>query len=155
MTTTSDTTSTPRVRQLRLIIQTDDFDRALSFYHDALGLPAQPAFEGHGDARVAILNAGSATVEISNDAQVALIDEVEAGGRPSDRLRVAFEVDDTPTLTSELVTAGAELEAEARETPWRSINSRLRDADGVQLTLFQEQVTLDERRDSPGFVTPA
>ncbi len=144
----------PSVRQLRLIIHTEDFDRALDFYHQALGLPAQPAFEGQGDARVAILNAGAATIELSNTAQVAMIDQVEADGRPSDRLRIAFEVDDTHRLTGELVAAGADLDAEGRETPWRSLNARLRDPEGLQLTLFQELATLEERTDSPGFVRP-
>ena len=133
------------MRQLRLVIHTDDFDQALAFYHQALGLPAQPAFEGQGEARVAILNAGSATIELSNSAQVALIDDVEAEGRPSDRLRIAFEVDDTHRLTGELVAAGGDLEAEGRETPWRSLNARLRDPDGLQLTLFQELDSHEER----------
>lgn len=148
-------TSASRVRQLRLIVHTEDFDRALAFYNQALGLPAQPAFEGEGDARVAILHAGIATVELSNTAQVEMIDQVEAEGRRSDRLRIAFEVDDTEQLTGELVAAGAELEAPGRETPWRSLNARLRDPDGLQLTLFQELASLDERTDSPGFVRPA
>lgn len=153
-TTTASFDQPPGVRQLRLIIHTEDFDRAFAFYHRALGLPTQPAFEGQGEARVAILRAGAATIELSNTAQVAMIDGVEAEGRPSDRLRIALEVDDTHRLVGELVAAGGNLEAEGRETPWRSINARLRDPDGLQLTLFQELATLEERADSPGFVRP-
>ena len=41
-----------------------------------------------------ILDAGRATLELSNPAQVAMIDEVEVGRRVAPRLRVAFEVDD-------------------------------------------------------------
>jgi hypothetical protein len=51
---------------------------------------------------------------------------------------VALEVDDTAAVTDELVEAGADLEASARETPWRSVNARLRGPAGLQLTLFQE-----------------
>ena len=34
-----------QVRQLRLIVEAADFDQAVAFYRDALGLPEQ-AFEG-------------------------------------------------------------------------------------------------------------
>jgi hypothetical protein len=77
-------------------------------------------------------------LELSNPAQVRMIDRVEADGRPSARIRVAFEVDDSATATADLVAAGGELIAEPRETPWRSLNSRLNGPAGLQLTLFQE-----------------
>ncbi|MFF2371195.1 AAA family ATPase [Agromyces sp. NPDC058110] len=130
--------SVQRVRQLRLVVHAADFERALAFYRDALGMAEQEAYDGDGGAMVRILDAGRATLELSNPAQVAFIDRVEAEGRPSDRLRVALEVDDGRAVTAELVAAGAELEAESRETPWRSVNSRLRGPAGLQLTLFQE-----------------
>jgi catechol 2,3-dioxygenase-like lactoylglutathione lyase family enzyme len=126
------------VKQLRLVVETEDFDAALAFYRDVLGLPVQAAFEGEDDARVVILLAGIATLELSNPAQVRLIDRVEADGSPSARLRVAFEVDDTVATTERLVDAGAVLTATPRETPWRSINSRLEAPAGLQVTLFQE-----------------
>jgi uncharacterized glyoxalase superfamily protein PhnB len=132
------------VRQLRLVIEVDDFDVALAFYRDVLGLPEQAAFEGDGDARVAILHAGVATLELSNPAQVRMIDRIEADGRPSARIRIAFEVDDAATKTAELVDAGAELVAAPRETPWRSINSRVHAPAGLEVTLFQELGTFEE-----------
>ena len=36
------------------------------------------------------------------------------------------------------VEGGAELVAEPRQTPWRSMNSRLNGPAGLQLTLFEE-----------------
>ncbi len=135
----------PRVRQLRLVVEAEDFDAALVFYRDVLGLTQEAAFEGEGDARVAILDAGRATLELANPAQKRMIDDVEADGRPSARIRVAFEVDDSRTVTGELVDAGAELIAEPRETPWRSLNSRLQAPAELQLTLFQE-LAAPERR---------
>jgi catechol 2,3-dioxygenase-like lactoylglutathione lyase family enzyme len=128
----------PVVKQLRLVVETDDFDAALAFYRDVLGLTERESYEGEDDARVVILNAGIATLELSNPAQVRLIDRVEADGQPSARLRVAFEVDDTAATTDRLVDAGAHLTATPRETPWRSINSRLDAPAGLQVTLFQE-----------------
>jgi uncharacterized glyoxalase superfamily protein PhnB len=95
---------------------------------------------------VSILDAGRATLELSNPAQVRLIDSVEAEGRPSAQIRIAFEVDDAAGTTHRLVEAGAELIAELRETPWRSLNSRLDAPAGLQLTLFQE---LDPKPGNP------
>ena len=138
------------VRQLRLVVEADDYDAAVAFYRDALGLTEQAAYEGEGDAKVMILNAGLATLEIANPAQVRMIDGVEAEGKPSARIRIALEVDDSPSVTNDLVEAGAELIAEPRETPWRSVNSRLDAPAGLQLTVFQE---LDSREVSPGFTT--
>ncbi|KQP56838.1 VOC family protein [Agreia sp. Leaf283] len=141
------------VRQLRLVVEAEDYDAAVAFYRDALGLSEQAAYEGEGDAKVMILNAGIATLEISNPAQVRMIDRVEAEGKPSARIRIAFEVDDSPSVTADLVTAGAELIAEPRETPWRSVNSRLDAPAGLQLTIFQELDSLETRESNPDFGT--
>ena len=150
------TSSTPKpaVRQLRLVVEAEDYDAAVAFYRDALGLTEQAAFEGEGDARVMILNAGIATLEISNPAQVKLIDRVEADGAPSAKLRIAFEVDDSRAVTDTLVEAGGELVASPRETPWRSLNSRLNAPADLQVTLFQELESLDERSQREGFTAP-
>jgi len=94
----------------------------------------------HG-ARVVILDAGRATLELSNQAQAELIDEVEVGHRVAPALRVAFQVADAAVTTDRLVAAGATLIAAPTPTPWNSLNSRL-DAPGeLQLTLFEELET--------------
>lgn len=124
------------------------------FFRDTLGLSEQAAFEGEGDARVTILEAGRATLEISNPAQVRLIDQVEADGQPSAKIRIAFEVDDSAAATRDLVEAGGTLIAEPRETPWKSLNSRLEAPGGLQITLFQELESIEERSSKPGFKRP-
>lgn len=144
-------TAAPRVKQLRLVVEAEDFEAALAFYRDVLGLEPQAAFEGEGGAQVAILHAGLATLELANPAQVRMIDGIETEGGRSDRLRVAFEVDDAAEATDRLVAGGAELEAEPRETPWRSLNARLRGPAGLQLSLFQELEPLEERTARDGF----
>jgi predicted enzyme related to lactoylglutathione lyase len=126
------------VRQLRLVVEADDYDDAVRFYRDVLGLPEEAAFEGDGDARVTILDAGRATLEIANPAQKRMIDAVEVGRDVAPRIRLAFEVADTSTATRDLVAAGATVVAEPTETPWRSLNSRLDAPAGLQITLFQE-----------------
>ena len=132
------TTPTGRVRQLRLVVEAPDYDAALHFYRDVLGLRELEAYEAEGDARVAILDAGRATLELANPAQKRMIDAVEVGRDVAPHLRVAFEVDDAAGVTDVLVAAGAELLAAPVETPWRSLNSRLSGPAGLQLTLFQE-----------------
>ena len=127
------------VRQLRVVVEAEDFDRALAFYRDVAGMPQAEAYEAEGGARVAILDAGRATLELSNRAQVAFIDRVETDGdAPSDRIRIALEVSDTAEAAQRLADDGAVVEASTRRTPWRSLNARLRGPAGLQLTLFQE-----------------
>lgn len=126
------------VRQLRLVVEAEDYDAAVTFYRDVLGLPEQAAFQGEGDARVVILDAGRATLELANPAQKRMIDDVEVGRQVAPRLRVAFEVADTAGTTTALVAAGAAEVAPPVRTPWRSLNSRLQAPADLQITLFQE-----------------
>jgi catechol 2,3-dioxygenase-like lactoylglutathione lyase family enzyme len=127
-----------RVLQMRLVVEADDFDDAVTFYRDVLGLPVEFALDGDSGERVMILDAGRATLELSNPAQVAMIDEVEVGRRVAPRMRVAFEVADAAAVTDDLSAHGAELIAAPTRTPWDSLNSRLSAPAGLQLTLFEE-----------------
>ncbi len=151
---TTDNRTKPSVRQLRLIVEVEDYEAAVRFYRDVLGLTVQAAFEGDGDARVTILDAGRATLELSKPAQSRMIDDVEADGTRSAKIRVAFEVDDSATATQDLVAGGASLIAEPRETPWKSLNSRLTGPGGLQVTLFQELEEIQTRSTRPGFKRP-
>ena len=135
------------VRQLRLVVEAEDFDAALAFYRDVLGLREQEAYSGAAGERVAILDAGRATLEIANPAQKRMIDEVEVGRQVAPRMRVAFEVADSAAVTDALAAAGAEVLAGPTETPWRSLNSRLAAPAGLQITLFQELVSPESSAD--------
>jgi lactoylglutathione lyase len=84
-----------RVHQLRLVVTVEDYDDALHFYRDVLGLPEREAFASQGGRPVA------------------------------GHVRVAFQVDDTPAVTAELAVAGAHVLAEPTRTPWNSLNARL------------------------------
>ncbi|MDM8085931.1 VOC family protein [Cellulomonas cellasea] len=128
----------PGVRQLRLVVEAEDYESAVAFYRDVLGLSEEAAFAGDGEALVTILEAGRATLEIANPAQKRMIDDVEVGRQVAPRLRVAFEVDDVVEATQTLVDGGATQLAPPTETPWRSLNSRLDAPAGLQITLFQE-----------------
>jgi predicted enzyme related to lactoylglutathione lyase len=125
------------VRELRLVVTADDYDEALRFYRDVLGLEEREAYSTP-DGRVTILEAGRATLELADANQAEFIDRVEVGRRVAGHIRVAFEVDDSEAATRRLETAGAEVIAEPTRTPWRSLNARLAAPAGLQLTLFQE-----------------
>jgi predicted enzyme related to lactoylglutathione lyase len=127
-----------RVLQLRLVVEADDYDQAVAFYRDVLGLREELVVDSKGGAKVTIFEFGRATLELSNPAQVAMIDDVEVGRRVSPRLRVAFEVADASAVTDDLVEGGAELIAAPTVTPWQSLNSRLSAPADLQITLFQE-----------------
>lgn len=126
------------VRQLRLVIEAEDFDEAVAFYRDALGLAEEFQVDSEGGASVIALQAGRATLEIVNPAQRRLIDDLEVGRQVSRSIRVAFEVGDARASTDRLAAAGAELIAPPTETPWRSLNSRMEAPAGLQITLFEE-----------------
>jgi uncharacterized integral membrane protein (TIGR00697 family) len=133
----------PAVRQLRLVVRADDYDRAVSFYRDDLGLPVEEHYRSEGGAEVTILGAGRATLELSNPAQVDLIDRAEVGRvGVAPPLRVCFEVEDAAETTSRLAAAGAAVIADPVQTPWRSVNARLDAPAQLQLTIFSE---LDRR----------
>lgn len=143
------------MRQLRVVVEAQDYEEAVRFYRDVLGMAEEAAFAEGDDDRVAILEAGRATLEIASPRHKQLIDQVEADGRPSPRIRLAFEVDDSAATTGELASAGAEVVAEPVMTPWRSLNSRLEAPAGLQITLFQETESTEERTARPGFATDA
>ncbi len=123
------------VTELRVALTVADFDAALAFYRDALGL-TQIADWSSETGRVIVLEAGRATLELLDEAQAATVDEIEAGRRVSGPVRLALEVEDSDALASRLVAAGAALEAAPVDTSWGDRNARLRAPDGLQLTLF-------------------
>jgi catechol 2,3-dioxygenase-like lactoylglutathione lyase family enzyme len=129
------------VLEMRLVVTAPDFDEALTFYRDVLGLREIGAYHEPG-RRVTILEAGRATLELADPPHAAWIDEVEVGSRVAGPIRVAFQVPDTASATRRAVDGGATLIAAPVETPWHSLNARLDGPAGLQLTLFEQ---LEER----------
>ena len=125
------------VREMRLVVTADDYEEAVRFYRDVLGLPERASFSSPG-GRVSILEAGRATLEIADPGQAAFIDEVEVGRRVAGHIRVAFEVDDSRGMTAVLAAGGATVIAEATRTPLETENARLEGPGGLQLTLFSD-----------------
>lgn len=92
----------PAVRELRLVVTADDYDAALHF-NRVLGLAERGPFPSE-DGRVTILEAGRATLELT------------------DPNHAAFQVDDSVATTAKPAAAGAEVIAEPTPTPWNSVN---------------------------------
>lgn len=123
--------------ELRVALTVPDFDRAVAFYRDALGLEQLADWSGD-DGRVILLDAGRATLELFDERQADSVDRIEAGRRVSGPVRLAIEVDDIDATAQRLLAAGAEAMAPPIVPPWGGRNARLRTPDGMQLTLFSE-----------------
>jgi methylmalonyl-CoA/ethylmalonyl-CoA epimerase len=123
--------------ELRVVLTVPDFDEAVAFYRDALGLEQLADWSGD-DGRVILLDAGRATIELFDERQAESVDRIEAGRRLSGPVRLAAEVSDLDATTQRLVAAGAETMAAPVVPPWGGRNARLRTPDGLQLTLFSE-----------------
>lgn len=123
------------VRELRLAMTVENYDEAVRFYRDVLGLPAiQEWSEPTGSG--AILDAGRATLELLSVDQSDLVDRVEVGELISGPIRLALEVQDSEATAKALVGGGAQAVGGPVVTPWLHRNVRVRAPDGMQLTLF-------------------
>ena len=123
------------VRELRVSLTVEEYDEALRFYRDGLGLEVEESWH-RSDGSGAILPAGRASLELLSTTMAETIDRVEAGKRVSGEVRLALEVEDSSAMGQRLADAGAEPVGGPVETPWGDTNVRIRTPDGMQLTLF-------------------
>lgn len=125
------------VHELRVAVTADDYEQALRFYRDALGLPVLESWDNE-DGCGAILDAGRATLELLSRSQTEYVDEIEVGRPSSGPVRFALEVEDSDATARVLEGAGAERLGGPVVTPWGHRNVRLQAPDGMQLTLFTD-----------------
>ena len=123
------------VTELRLAFTVKDFDQALAFYRDALGMEQLADWSSEA-GRVVALDAGRAVLELLDEPQAGLVDEIEAGRRVSGTVRFALRVADSEATARRLAEAGASPVAPPVMTPWGDRNARVEAPDGMQLTLF-------------------
>ena len=128
----------PGVRELRLVVTTDDYDAALEFYRDALGMAVSAEYLSDDQGRVAILEGGVATLELGDPVHGEYVDAVEVGRRVAGHVRLALRVDDATAATGAAGAAGAAVIAPPTTTPWGSRNARLDAPGGLQITLYQD-----------------
>jgi len=101
--------STPSsVLELRIAFTAKDFERAVKFYCDGLGIePA--AIWNNGGGRALVLDMRQATLELFDEAQAETIDSLEAGKRISGQIRFALQVPDLHAAMDKLLAHGATL----------------------------------------------
>jgi len=128
------------VTELRLVVTTDDYDSALGFFRDVLGLAVAANYDTES-GRATLLEAGRARLELFDAPQAAYIDDVEVGHRVAGHIRIGFEVDDAVASTEAAVRGGATLIAAPTRTPWGSLNARLAAPANLHLTIFSEEPT--------------
>jgi catechol 2,3-dioxygenase-like lactoylglutathione lyase family enzyme len=63
---------------LRVVLTVAEFDEAVGFYRDALGLE-QPADWSGDDGRGILLDAGQATLELFDERQAESVERIEGG----------------------------------------------------------------------------
>lgn len=123
------------VQALRVALTTSDFDQAVAFYRDGLGLEAVELWTDNG--RGQLLRAGAASLEIFDPDYAEHVDRIEVGKRVSGPIRFAFEVVDVRTAVARALQHGATLVHAPVLTPWGDWNARLRSPEGLHITLFQ------------------
>lgn len=125
------------VTEMRTVIAVDDYDGAVAFYRDVVGLDVDVEWD-RPSGRGVLFDAGRATLEIFDRAQQAAADEFEAGRRVADDVRIALRVEDVDSAFHRLVVAGSPLLAHPADAPWGHRVARLETPHGMQLTLFAE-----------------
>lgn len=123
------------ISELRVALTVDDYDKAIAFYRDGLGMEIGPKWEGSGRAQV--LLGGKAMLEIFDRDYAKYVDEMEVGERLSGKIRFALEVPDIHAALDRAITHGGKVVHAPVETPWKDLNARVQAPDGMQITLFQ------------------
>jgi GrpB-like predicted nucleotidyltransferase (UPF0157 family)/predicted enzyme related to lactoylglutathione lyase len=132
-------------RELRLVVTAPDYDMALRFYRDAVGLREEASFVDDNGGRATLLHAGRATIELADELHAEAIDALEVGRRVAGPVRIAFEVDDAAAAAGRLSAAGAVVVAPPMVTPWGSMNARLDGPDGQHLTVWSNDAVVSQR----------
>ena len=127
--------------QFRVALTVGDFDKALIFFRDVLGLPVQQEWAAD-EGRGVVLSIREATLEILDQEHAAFVDRIETGKRTSGQVRpgqvrFAFEVSNLQDTMAAAGAAGVPLVSGPVETPWKDLNARVAGPDGLQGTLFQ------------------
>lgn len=128
------------IRELRIALSVDQFDQAVRFYRDALGLEARQAWDDE-QGRGLILELPRATLEILDRHQSEAVDHIETGRVIPVDVRLAVQIDDLEAATVALEDAGATPMHESVLTPWGDHNQRVETPDGRQMTLFMPEET--------------
>lgn len=123
------------VFEIRVALTVDDFEAAVAFYRDGLGLDPGELWTDGG--RGQMFSAGRGTLELFDRDYAAGVDQLEVGRRVSGQARFAFEVPDVDAALEKALEYGATLVAPPKLMPWNDRNARVESPEGLQVTLYQ------------------
>jgi ABC-2 type transport system ATP-binding protein len=132
------------VRELRIALTVDDYERAVAFYRDALGLREVESWV-RPDGRGTILDAGRATLELFDAQQAETLDAIEVGRRTSGPVRLALHVGDSVAVAAHLVNA-----APAWSTRWSSRHGVIETRASALRTACSSRSSASPKTDSTG-----
>lgn len=121
------------VREVRIALTVEDFDQAVQFYRNRLGLAVVEEWQ-RPEGRGVILALGpQTTLELFDGPQADFVDQVEVGRRVSGPVRLALSVPDADAAAALF----AQILSNAKPMPWGDRNARVQTPDGMQITLYQ------------------
>ncbi len=123
------------VLEFRVVLTVQDWEAAVAFYRDGLGLDTGPAFSNGGQGQ--LFAAGPSQLELFDEGQAAGIDEIEVGQRSSGQIRFAFQLPDLDAALERSLAYGASLVHAPVETPWGHRSARVLSPEGLQVTLYE------------------
>jgi catechol 2,3-dioxygenase-like lactoylglutathione lyase family enzyme len=113
--------------RFQFVFRAADYDRAVAFYRDALGLRISYSWD-RGDDRGTMFEAASGIIEVVSD---------DLGLRGPKKLGVSIEVDDVEARYAACLAAGVAIEGELAERPWGTREFVVLDPDGNAVTFFE------------------
>jgi len=126
------------IREFRVALTVPDFEAALHFYRDALGLETRQQWQDAQGSGV-ILELPRATLELLDRPQTDAVDRIETGALQPGTLRLAVQVDALEPSLDALERAGALRLYPPVHTPWGHHNARLETPDFRPLTVFEPE----------------
>jgi catechol 2,3-dioxygenase-like lactoylglutathione lyase family enzyme len=126
------------ISEMRLIIECADWDQAIAFYRDALGLRQIQGYQGDTEAQM-ILDVGRATIELVHP-ELPKIDSgksAELSAPPVPKVRLAFRTSRAQAVIERLEEVGAERVEGPKLNSSETLNVRLTAPDHMPITVFR------------------
>ncbi|HEX7023217.1 MAG TPA: VOC family protein [Gemmatimonadales bacterium] len=125
------TTATLQARSLSTGLTVNDLARSLHFYRDGLGFAVGEKHEIDGEVKYVMLQAGDATLGLSQDDFAKGKNRVKGVG-----MRLYLETDqDLAALAHQARNAGIALDGDPAPLPWGPMGFTVTDPDGFKLTI--------------------
>ncbi|MFD1715226.1 VOC family protein [Amnibacterium flavum] len=124
------------ISELRLVIECEDWDSALAFYRDALGLRQIQGYQGDTDAQM-ILDVGRATIELVHPELPSTSSPTDLTAPPVPKTRLAFRTSRAQSVVKRLEGQGASRVEGPRLTTSDTLSVRLIAPDNMPITVFR------------------